>query len=758
MSTEGPPATAENPRPPRWWVPLACLAFAFLVYWPTLTLPWSFYDDVPYFLVGAEETRQQVAAGQYADAFDNLMRWDENNVGPTLRLYVLVQWLAFGTWSAPWHFVKILTFFLVIWGLAEIVALCRGRAPAQAVTILAFTLFNAPSIHPDYQTHFISFARLLTTDSIMTPFAVWAVVFAWHAVYTHRGAPLLMLAVTLFFSTLTKATGIHHVASILLWLAFVAIREFGSRGPWDGNRRVCPRQFVGVVGVVVLASLPGLLFFRVWQSRPVFGYVDLPLPSTVGEIADIARQYAAICSEALGFLWLLAIAHAIRMIPRGREGGSHLLLLLLFASAFAVQCRWPIVYTRYAIIFTPWLCPLVGLMVESAVERCAASTGRRRHWLGAVSVGLAGAVVVFWPLYFQVLPRGLTLAYVLIPGVVAFGVAAWAVIVHGADGRNPARRVAGFVVAGVTAFQLLLLVPHARENARCYADFEKTLYGIIDDTSYFAKSLPPDEKGIVYTDFVTAHFNRLVTLLGIAPKVTLRDYPPAPLPGLAKNERLLIWHDRNAYPWYGMRRTSLGLWTDVLAEGRGGEPLQPLGEGDEVSIPVPLSRGATVTAISVNADPSTWNRKLDLDLVAVGRDGETALVGTLQGRHLTRPLMGPQVLSLERPFVVPFDSDALVLRPRAKVAGATLLLNSPVAVPGAPAPWTIRVWGARPGAEPLPLLARHDRRFHTFVLLPPSYIVGTGLGDDRVPPDRLIPGIIGNIRYRHSLEMYGPAE
>lgn len=731
--------------------PLLLVVFAFAVYFPTLSLPWSFFDDVPYFLVQAEEATAEFREGNLGAALEKFLRLEENNVGPTLRLYVQLQWGVLGLWSTGWHVVKMLMFLATIWGLTRIVREVGGGPAAEAIAVLIFTFFAPPSYYPDFQTHFINFARLLTTDSIMTPLAVWGVVFLLRALERGATRHVILFALVNFLVQLTKATAIHYFASVL---AIAVITTWMRRGDAAALRRT-----VWILAAVVLSSLPGLLVFRVWEGRPVFGYVNLPLPRTAGAMFGIAAQYAGMCFESLGALWVMAIVYTVvRVVGMFAPGGDTaerrglLFLLALFVTGLAVQSAWPLVFPRYAIVFTPWLAVLTAIAVEGVLASGEGASRRLRL------AGVAGVAAISLPLYTG-------WPVVALSAVLHAAVALLLLVVAAmlAGGTMPHRRVlvvAKAVLCGTFLLHLLTNLLYTRENWIAYSGFERTVWRIHDLARGFSRELPEGERGVVYTDFSAAHFNRLLTLLGDSPKVTLAHFPDDPAHRLGATERLVIFRIPEFYPFYMQRRASNGLFVEkLLAAGARDKKPVVLSATHGLSIPVTFPQSGWLTDVAVNASPAAWSRGATLE-VAVKRGGEMTVIGKLQSDAITRTPMGPQVLVLGKPFEIDAGDADIVLRltgPR----DARIVLNMPHVVPAAgqgPRDPIVTLWGAKSPGAPFPRTTRIDFDQSPLMMQTPEWLLWQNLAVERPVPGGVYTQPIRRVKYRFTLDWHTPAK
>lgn len=747
----------SEPRKARPWLPpLLLLAFAFVVYGWTLLLPWSFFDDVPYFLIQARETQQHFAAGEISDAVDSLMRWDENNLGPSVRIYVYIQWIILGTWSAAWHFIKILTFFLTVWGLRAFVRELKGGIAAQVIAILTFTFFGASSFHTDFQTHFINFARLLTTDSIMTPAALWAAVLALRMTPQSTSWQRILLALCVVWCALTKATAIHFTASLILWF-------------------LLHRKWIDAL-LSFTSSLPGLLFFRLWEGNPVFGYVNLPLPRTPGAVLEIAGSYASICTEALGVLWILALVYTgIRAFRDRRE---FLLPLVLFATGFMVQCLWPLIFTRYAIIFTPWLCPLVGIFVAEILPGRLASVPlpRRLLLVAALVPLLALMLLTDW---LRALPIAAIVALALLLCGLSLVHAVCAALQRQCSGKIEWLSLE-FLLSSVLLHTLITCC-YTIESAGSYLGYERAIW----QTAVYTQKLKEENSGqpiVVYTDFVAEHFNRLLSILGIAPAVTLKPYPAEGLKTLRKNERLLIWNQSDNMPSFLPQQAARGMFVRELA--RATTTTDRLKES--ITLPIAIPAGATITHLYLNADSDGWPRHasiaVQLGHFEKGRDhveimapslggagvppaqssdgreasenvptpGEkTVLLGTLKETDLTRPFMGPQKLVLNQPVVLSNAATSITLT----APGASPTLNTKSFLEDPP---TVSLWGAT-DAIPFEKIAEYTEDTAGPVIYAPSFVLQSSLFNKRMPEGARLRAIAPKLHHKYSIELYGPS-
>ncbi|MEO8376723.1 MAG: hypothetical protein ABI579_03565 [Candidatus Sumerlaeota bacterium] len=703
----------SKPRDAKPWLPpLLLLAFAFVVYGWTLFLPWSFFDDVPYFLIQARETQQHFAAGEWAQAIDSLMRWNENNLGPAVRIYVFIQWLIFGKWSAAWHFVKIITFFFTIWGMRAFVRELKGNTAAQVVAILAFTFFGASSVHPDFQTHFINFARLLTTDSIMTPAAMWAAVVALRMMPNSTSSQRLILALCVGWCTLTKATAIHFTASLMLWFLF--------------NRK-------WIDALLVLAwSLPGLLFFRVWEGKPVFGYVNLPLPRTPGAVLEIAGQYASICTEALGALWIVALVYTAILALRGRR--EYFLPLVLFASAYAIQCLWPLVFTRYSIIFLPWLCPLIGFTFSDlSWSKSAGAT--RPLGIFLTTLLLMTIALPFYAGMQKLLLVISAVTLILLTGVLPI----YSAILAAAKDRYVHRLtlLTANVIFAAMMLHAIISFFYTVENARAYFGYERAIWQVAVYTQKL-KDENPDEQIIVYTDFVAEHFNRMLNILDTAPSVMLKPFPLGGSRTLAANERLLIWNQDDNFPSFLPQRAAKGYFVQQL----------DCVEFKSYTCPVRLPDNVIVTHVILNADPCAWPRRVDLEVFL-----DSEKIGTFRGSNLTRPFMGAQKLILDEPFIASKGLYSLTLKPSRTGEAGMPVLNTKSLVSSQT---TISLWGAPEIRKPFTPLNHYVADSATPFIFAPYYIFKSSLFDDRMPKGKVLVGVFGTARHKYTLDLYGP--
>ncbi|MCX7013071.1 MAG: hypothetical protein NTW86_11030 [Candidatus Sumerlaeota bacterium] len=781
----------RNPGPPRRegvWAALFCLFLAVLLYFPSLRAPWSLIDDGR-FLHGASEAFSQLNAGHPAAFLRDLCKVQENQLGPALRALVALQWLAFRHACWAWHGMKILfcaATLLAVWNLARLAG--GGRATcAMAVGFAA--LFGVPSVYADFQSYYANFARLFTTDSYQILFSLWAAVFVARGVLEEGAHPRRALgaaAAMVLLAGLTKATALHGVVCLLAFLAWVRL---------SGERRAGRGRGLGVwAAVVAAASIPGLLLFRPWENRPVFGYENVELISSFPRLASQMGNYLFFLTDGLGVLWIVATVlflirvgwFVARRIRRRCEApaalSARLLVFLLFASGLALQAKWPILLPRYMLTFAPYLCVLFAVEMADAIRACVERPARSFSWRGKALVpwlALCGGAltwaIVFFPYYFIVRSEPARQPWVAAAGFAYAGATllscVWLLLRRRPGAKSAwAGAIAASFLAGGLFWQAVVVSVNAGNCAvNCHAA-ERAYSRVLTEAREMAAALPPETRAALFANLSGEPLGNAQILIedvyGIH-SVAIQELPPNGDPAMGPNDRVFLILDDNFAPV---------LRFPPFAAGRPAQPLTPVGPsagvlairpGETLLAPIPLARAVDVAAVSLGADLSRWDPALDLRVGVAGNGPQASIreFARFEGIHLPHGYSGPLLARVWPPVRLPETATALELTcepasfaPAASshrqiVLEAQALSAASGASGKAPA---IGLIGDAAAAPARALLKRTERHVYSVLFASPFYLA-RGYAGHWFDRTRRFPDALRRIRYDYATEVYGAA-
>jgi hypothetical protein len=761
-----------------------CFIFALILYFPSLKLNWSLVDAGVHIHNSADSFSKFKTDGIFACIAD-IISISDNYCGPTLRIMIALQRIVLGNAAWAWHFVMILLFAAVLWAIWELTLLAGGGTLSCLIALLSFSLFGPQHVFPDFNTHYANFARFLTSDSYQIPLSLWSAFFLIRGIQGESALSKKTAAVFVLlfiFCCLTKGTAIHIILSYIAWCGVIIVLS--------PPKSLIKRKAMIFSGLALLSSLPGIFFFRVWESRPVVGYENVKIAKTLPAIWKNMLKYCNFCSDSLSFLWYIAITiiivsliiYFIRQLKKREEicikNSTQILLLFLFISGFILQSMWPLILPRYMLTFSPYLCILFGLaagtLISSWIKKNHKNPNLKIYFIHFIIGGILFAVI-FFPYYHPFRPSKYRQIWVILSGGVFLISGIWGLILLLNEKLNGVKKHIAFFpvwfLSGTLLIQGIVLLINTNDSAKNYYAYEKIYSSILDEAKKLEEFLPENEKGTIYTNLKGEQLwssNFLLHDTNIAPNVNIRPLPKKGMPDLGLNDKIFIIHDFNTYgikrvpqfsdganivPFIKYDKTNGALW---------------MGNGDIVKFPVMFSSSHVITHIGVNTDPYSWSTSLDLHVtVSCEKDpNEEKEIACFEGINMSRGRMGPKVLKLKKPYILPkgkssikiyFDSapesELRFSRPTLEYSRAAIIKASLSSDHSRVQP-QIFLWG-HPGKNTLTLLKRKETETYSFLMASPSHLI------------RLyIKGHIGKtgwfvesfrrIRYDYATELYGP--
>ncbi len=762
-----------------------CLAIAFILYFPSLTLPWSLVDDGRLIHSSYEAFAKWKTAGPLACLWE-LIKVSENNFGPAFRVFVALQRVILGNAPWAWHFVKILSFALVLGAIWELTKLAGGGYLARGITLGFFALFSPQFVYSDFQTWYANFARLLTTDSYQITFALWATVFLLRGVFGkthHERITLIAFNVTFCLCCLTKITSLHIISSFFGWMVIMAL--LGQ------HRSPLRRRLWKYLISVVICSIPGILYFHPW-GRPITGYENVKLATSPSAIWQNISKYRMFCTDSLGYLWylalLLTIVALIRFLIARRKThigpdisiSCRFLLLLLFLSGFVFLSMWPLIFPRYMLTFAPYLCILMAVEIAGLLSGWLGRIHKKANAVAILlhfTIGGALFVVMLFPYYYPFSPSVYRQVWVLLSGLTFLTLGILGLFLlwrkHPPGFIGWVRYVPVWILAGALSWQGIVLGINTYDSAVNYCAYERAYSSLLTEGENLNTRLPENTRATIYTNLQGEQFgssNFLLHDTNIAPFVDVKPLPKKGLPKLGTCDRIFIIHNYNAYGTKAIPAFAGGNYImPLLHYGKPGGAYW-VKRGEQLVVPFSCVHPFEITHLAINTDPFSWPTSLDIRVLIKSHKKPNVIIeiARFEGINMSRSRMGPKVLVLKRPFVLPAGKADIVLRcevaPRVRFLFSRPAVHfTRIAIIKAPMANAkedshrfpqVLVWGHPVGSR-YKLYRRRERKVYSLLLAAPSYLIHV-YQKKMIGRKGWFVDSLRRIRYDYVTELYGP--
>ena len=761
-----------------------CLFLGFLLYFPSLSTPWSLVD-AGRFIHYSDEAFSKLETDGAGTFLSKLIKIRENYVGPTIRFLIAFQRVVFGNSHWIWHLARILSFALFLGAVWTLARMAGGNILSSSIAILAAALFGPQQSFPDFHSYYANFARFFTSDSYQIPFTLWASVFLILGLFSEGGKRKLIFAgffICLFLCCLCKMTALHVIAAMIVFTLLVIVMGRGA----------VRKRAAFYLGATTIASVPGLLFFRPWNPGPITGYENVEIYKTPGAIWGNLSEYLEYTTDSLGYLWYLALLLSLIAVLRlfldrsrdkkspDRERSVIMLLLGLFLSGLTLQSTWSINLPRYMINFVPFLCILFGVEIGRIIAILSVEVCEKPSRGCRFPFAIAGLILtcfILFPYYYPIGPTLLRQYWVFGWTILAGSlcVAGLFLIWKKRKGRywGAIRLVPLTAIWGMLLFQGVVQIFSTLDSAINYYMYEKAYSSILKEAADLNKDLPGEERGTIYMNLKGEPLWSIDMILhhtGMAPRVDVRPLSRKEIPNLGKNDRIFIIHDYNSY----------GIL--LVPAFSGGKPIGPLlqygektrigwvREGDSLELPIVFPEPITVTHIALGADPFSWPTCLDLDVTFhpfVG--GSPREIARFEGIRVTRSRMGPLVEHLPEPFLFPRAPGKIVLKCE-KTEDSRFLFSRPAAgfmriavIHSKPGGHTdsklviprIHLWGYK-GRAGYQRYRNREFRVHSLLVASPAHLFRS-YHRRLIPPRGWFVNSLRRINYSYTTELYGPA-
>lgn len=744
------------------------LLVAFAMLGHTLAAPLSLIDDGLF----CERALKMIAAIKSAD-FAALagLAWtpEDNRFGPGLFVQILGLHAVCGANPMLLHLAKTLNFAVVLAGIAELARLSgRGRT-AAAWSVLLFALFARPTIFPDFQTHLANWQRLHTTDSYFVWFSVWMAVALLHALRSagrRRLAWSAFAACCMALAALTKISAVAHVGGAVAALLFVAWHRRAA-GEW---------KFPCVLaGCMLAVSLPGLFYFRPWQTRDIalysgaLSFDPLAIRRSVGfSVASLLEGWGPLpFAAAAAAAWRFVAGLAGRR--PANEFAPLAIVLGIGSAAWCLQMLWSITLPRYMVTYTPFAAVLCGIAMESAWiaarSAVAPAFARPAQAVAAMSAAVSAAVLIAAiPILAWQRPtplRWLPLAAIFAAGLA--GLVLHVALRRGARFASWTALAASGVFFGTMAAQMAGLALYAHqaavhylcaENARL--PFLETALAMADETGPAPPRVP-----VLYHNAEgepRVQTEAFLRAFGVSDRVRLASLAPDTV--LREGDRLMIESHENHWDSRVVPPVVAGWNSQRLAPTETMDGIVVLRDGQRLARTISVQPGTTITGLEFRANVASWPARSTVRIELSDASGVRATI-LRDGRLLPRMNTDTTFLPVDEPFVLagnelrieaafaPSPPSALArhLQARAGVAFPA------VRTPGGELAMMAAAFGT---ADPAPRFAPgSDDTFEasSYVVVPPFSLV------EELLFRRLGPGSPMNlgfrpVRFRYRIEVY----
>ncbi|MCB2154523.1 hypothetical protein KQI84_06525 [bacterium] len=649
----------ERPRWPVWFRVLFPVALALAFYGHTLFLPMSLIDD-GLFYERAQKMFAALGSGQFGAFWDLFWTPSDNRFGPGLFLQLLLYHGFGGLDPALLHGIKILFFAVAVGGIMELVRLGRRGPWAGAAAALVFTLLARPSLFPDFQTHFANWQRLHTTDSYFAWVVAWMAVALLHFLRScgvRRIVWGVVAALCMAIAALTKISAVAHLGGAVVALALIAWRSRSGKR-W-------PAGTLWLAAVLIVVSIPGLMYFKPWATREIYWY-DGELSFSWNVISGSIGYASMTFLEAWGPLVFVAIPVAAWQFLRGLLGRTNLrdfefyaITLGMGSAAFCLLTMWSITLQRYMVIYTPFVAVLAGVFCEdlwrTAVQQVRTRFARPNGTLvlaaaiGAVVLALACVPIILWQ-------RPTLLRHVPMMGVGGVGSAA---LLGWLLWRKQPRRAAPLLAIviglffGLELIHGICLVAYAHQNAEQYTACEQATSQLLEAGRHLAES----EAGpcVLYTNHFeepwvqTAAFFRTS---GIAEKVQFEPFQSQP--EMKPEDLFLVFSHENHWGSRVVPPVVAGWVSEPITAEEEMDGVVGLYRGEVWARDMKTSPGMTITGIEFRADVASWPARSEMELSFFDESGLRARTW-YRGDLLPRMNTNKTFIRLASPFAVNGD-------------------------------------------------------------------------------------------------------
>ena len=770
------------------WLPLLCLLFSLLIYWPSLGLSWSLVDDWAHLQYSAQAINGLKTKG-LGGFFGAIVVPEQNLFGPVFRAAVALQRLCFGLCPSAWHGMAIVFHAAILVALCALVGFAGGGAGAKVLAVLAFSFFGPQSVFPDFQTHYATFGRLFVSDTYVAVLSLWALVaLACGIGGASRRTHVWLVAYFILVSAacLVKINALHLVGGCSLFLAMAAVAsrlaKSSSRSLWLW------------LGATIVAATPGLLFFQPWKTEAIFAYQGVEIARGWRIYGPVARQYWEWTTESLGVLWIVACLTAFGRIGwhlvAVKQGHCvldrriliRLLLALCFAAGFILQSKWSIALPRYMVVFSPYLCLLFAIEMAAGLDwlgRRLRPGGLGRLWVGHFAIGAAGVAMWLWPDYLDIGYSAFRPAWTGFWALLLVAVGSCGMVQLAQDsswrGLAWARRVPMWAVAGALFWQGAVQGLYTYDSAANYYARERLNNRLLLAARALGKGLTEGQRGTIYTNIEGAELGSAQELarrvFGVE-SVRIEPFPYDQRARLGANDRIVIRHDYNLLghthiPPFAGGRPVFALFPPDQPDGA-----LAVGPGETLQRPVSVPQDFAISLVGLNADPLSWPSSLTIRVLAESgaREPGPKEIARFEGRSALRGRLGAQIQALEQPFILPKEVQAIRLRCESWANGFPPRLRSPARgdriVMGGISYDTpsgrvkraapIYFWGAPAAIPAHRLLERYAQPVQTALLASPTHILRLHRQHVLSWKGRL-PSSLRLMRYQYALELYGPS-
>ncbi len=640
-----------------------------VLYGHTLMLPWSLIDDGLFF-ERSLALEQAFRSGDLDGWWGLVWTPEDNRFGPGLIFHLFVFQILFGQYAALWHLGKLLLFAATCSGMLVALRTAGFGRTHGIVALLLFALLGRPTVFPDFQTHFSNWQRLHTTDSYYVPFAVWSCAGVLMALQARGGARWAwgaLALVALGFAALIKVNVLAYAGGLAVALGWIAFLR--RQGDW--------RFPLWLAGIMLVAVLPGLFFFRPWSASPILGYTERPSFS-LGQVAAALEYYGWTFLEGWGVALALAIpwgtARLIALLRRDAASPETAFWIVVpgFGLAMALaQALWPIMLPRYLVNFTPFVALLVAVpIVDLWRWHCAGLRGSQTtasgNWALPVATGVA-AVAILAASAFVTLWGAYTLwrfaPFAALAGMFFLSVAVWGGVWAIRRRQSPwVLLPASALFFGSLYVQLLTMGLYAWATVANNLAWHRANWAPMEALAQRVATLSPDEPRPEYQMLLggepAIQFEAFVRAFGIDRRVTVRQRDqPEPRPRAMTS----AIRGENYYGLRSVPQLADGYRNRPLAaEGIPG-PLAVLRPGGVLRRRWPLAEGTVVTGLMFRASTPTWPPHVSLE--ARFRDTTGLRVTALyQGSHVPYGNEDRLYITLEQPFLLEGDYLEVELR------------------------------------------------------------------------------------------------
>ncbi len=646
------------------------LALAFLLLGHTLAAPLSLIDD-GLFYERSVNIRAAISDGEFGSAWKLVWTPDDNRFGPGMLVQALILYGFFDASPLPLHLVKVLSFAVLLMGMAEILRLERRGAFAIICSLFIFALFGSSTLYPDFQTHLGNWQRLHTTDSYFVWMIVWLAAALLHVIRPEtprksRIAWMVVACLLTCFSTLTKISAVAPVAGGIIALLLLG---FTRRAPG-----VAASTVLIPASILPLMAIPGLFFFRPWQTREIILYGDA-LSFAPETVLDSITYAAAVGLDAWGPLAFLAIGMAVWRFFRGLVGRPSetsfsftALVLGMGAAAACAQCLWKISLPRYMVTYTPFVAILSGVCMDdiqkAVCHHLRSRFTRPRTTLVAASVvGFAVITASMIPVLLWQRPTVFKWAPVLCVFTAALlgaGLAWW----H----RLQPRRVAVFILVPAGLFTGLLIVHavclglYAHQTATNYLVSEHATTELLEVARQMEGNVRESGPVELFTNMdgePPLQAQAFMRAFNMTDSIRLRPY--VQWPEISSRDRFLVFSHENHWGTRVVPSVVAGWRNKPLAERREQESIVMLHAENTLQRSITVEPGTVVTGFEFRGDASTVPSRSQIEVTLADQSGTRAVL-VHEGALTSHMNTNIRFLALDSPFSVAGESVDVTIR------------------------------------------------------------------------------------------------